>query len=316
MGQQTVVGMFDNATEAQRAVSELQSAGFSRESFDIATRPGGSNTSNVGSSYTSDTNRSNRGDSDHYNESGTAVEGAADAVGRGAEHTGSAIGNFFRDLFGTDGEEASRYTSVAERSCSIVTVHCDSRDQAERAADILDDAGAVDVDERATQYGYTGARSNAGYGQDVNSVEGEQSMKVMREDIQVGKREVEKGGARLRSRVIERPVEERVRLREEHVFIDRQPVDRAATDADFETFREGTIEMRERAEVPVVNKEARVVEEVRLGKEATEREETIRDTVRSTEVDVERLDESEADRTRTNRNPSSYDDDNNSGSRL
>ena len=47
--------------------------------------------------------------------------------------------------------------------------------------------------------------------------------------------------------------------------------------------------MRETAEVPVVSKEARVVEEVSLDKEITERQETIRDTVRNTEVDVEQI---------------------------
>jgi stress response protein YsnF len=48
--------------------------------------------------------------------------------------------------------------------------------------------------------------------------------------------------------------------------------------------------MRERGEVPVVNKEARVVEEISLNKEVTERDETIRDTVRDTEVDIDNLD--------------------------
>ena len=66
-------------------------------------------------------------------------------------------------------------------------------------------------------------------------------------------------------------------------------MNRPATEADFAAFKEGTVEMIETAEVPVVAKEARVVEEVSLGKEATERSETIRDTVRKTEVDVEQL---------------------------
>jgi stress response protein YsnF len=44
--------------------------------------------------------------------------------------------------------------------------------------------------------------------------------------------------------------------------------------------------MIERTEVPVVNKNARVVEEVSLGKDVNERSETINDTVRKTEVAV------------------------------
>ena len=96
---------------------------------------------------------------------------------------------------------------------------------------------------------------------------------------------------RLRSRIIERPVEESLRLREEHVRIDRHAVNRPATESDLATFREGEIEVRERAEVPDVNKQARVVEEINVRKEVEEREEVVRDTVRKTDVEVEKLDE-------------------------
>ena len=40
-------------------------------------------------------------------------------------------------------------------------------------------------------------------------------------------------------------------------------------------------------QVPVISKSARVVEEVVVGKKATDRTETVRDTLRRTEVDVE-----------------------------
>ena len=64
-------------------------------------------------------------------------------------------------------------------------------------------------------------------------------------------------------------------------------------------------EMRERSEVPVVNKEARVVEEIRLSKDVDEREETIRENVRHTEVDID----NDIDRGNTNRNSLNTDDD-------
>jgi stress response protein YsnF len=63
-------------------------------------------------------------------------------------------------------------------------------------------------------------------------------------------------------------------------------VDRPATEANLNSFDEKDIEMVERTEVPVVNKNARVVEEVSLGKDVNERSETINDTVRKTEVAV------------------------------
>ncbi|SAL89031.1 hypothetical protein AWB74_08871 [Caballeronia arvi] len=101
----------------------------------------------------------------------------------------------------------------------------------------------------------------------------------------VGKREVHTGGVRVYSRVTETPVSESVNLREERATIERRAVNRPATAADL---REGSVEIRETQEQPVVAKTARVVEEVVVGKEASTRTETVNDTVRSTEVDVER----------------------------
>jgi len=120
---------------------------------------------------------------------------------------------------------------------------------------------------------------------------------VVEEQLEVGKRRVQRGGVRVYTRMTERPVEEQVTLREEHARVERRPVDRAATDADLNTaFKEGTIEVQETAEQAVVQKTARVVEEVEVGKEVSERTETVNDTVRRTEVEVEDL---PASRTKT-----------------
>jgi stress response protein YsnF len=48
------------------------------------------------------------------------------------------------------------------------------------------------------------------------------------------------------------------------------------------------VEIRETAEEAVVAKSARVVEEVVVGKESSQRTEAVNDTVRGTEVEVER----------------------------
>ncbi|MBC7801386.1 MAG: YsnF/AvaK domain-containing protein [Gemmatimonadaceae bacterium] len=113
------------------------------------------------------------------------------------------------------------------------------------------------------------------------------TIKVMEERLRVGKREVAQGAVRIRSYVVERPVEEQVRLHEERISVERRPVDRAATDADSTAFQERTIEARATSEEAVISKETRVVEEIGLHKDATDRVETVRDTVRKTEVDVE-----------------------------
>lgn len=111
---------------------------------------------------------------------------------------------------------------------------------------------------------------------------------VLEENLVVGKREVERGGVRVYQRVVEELVSETVNLREEHVVVDRRPVDRAVTESDLRG-GDQTLEFTETAEQAVVGKVARVVEEVRVGKETSEHTETIHDTVRHTEIDVETI---------------------------
>jgi hypothetical protein len=60
-------------------------------------------------------------------------------------------------------------------------------------------------------------------------------------------------------------------------------------EGSFEPFREGVIELKEHSEVPVVSKEPRVVEEISVNKEVNEHKEKVKDSVRKTEVDVERF---------------------------
>ncbi|SFE73116.1 YsnF/AvaK domain-containing protein [Spirosoma endophyticum] len=293
MAQQTVVGFFDSSTEAQNAVDELVNEGFSRTNIDLSTN----NVSDTSSSDAYSTDSTLGIPDRHVNTSGTKTEEVVDDV----KDTGDSIGGFFKSLFGADDDddEYKKHTEVGRRS-TIVTVHAQSEDEAKQAADILDDNGAVDVDERATQYGYGSATarpdtitgSGDAYVGTTNpdlTADTDQTIKVIEENLEVGKREVETGGVRIRSRIIERPVEESLRLREERVTVQRTPVNRVATDADLNAFQEGQIELTEHAEVPVVSKTARVVEEISVGKEVNERVETIRDTVRSTNVDVENL---------------------------
>jgi len=299
MASMTVVGVFDNASEAQQAVEALVSDGFSRSNIDLSAAQTGSQSYNTGG-YNSGTGSSTMVPDRHQNTSGTAAEEVVDDT----KDVGDSIGDFFSSLFG-GGDDVDKYKRVASER-SVVTVHAQSDDEAERAADILDDNGAVDVDERAATYGSTTGSGLTGAGTAMgtslvdnttntanydrtNVVDGDQKIQVVEENLQVGKRQVETGGVRVRSRIVERPVEENLRLREERVVVQRNPVNRPATDADLTTFQEGEIELRETAERAVVSKTANVVEEISIGKEVNEREETIRDTVRKTEVDVENL---------------------------
>jgi uncharacterized protein (TIGR02271 family) len=121
----------------------------------------------------------------------------------------------------------------------------------------------------------------------AEAARGENAIPIIEEQLSVGKREVETGRVKLRSKIIEQPVEEHLRLREEHVHVERHAVNRPASEAELTGFKEGEIEIVEHAEVPIVNKEARVVEEVQIEKEIGEREEIVREKLRKTQVNVE-----------------------------
>ncbi len=272
---QTVIGIFEKGIDAQTAVQKLESNRIPSDHIDIANPGSQSQVSGSTSSQSQD-----------------------------------KVGGFFGSLFGSNKDEATKYSNVARKGW-VVTVHADSKQEAEQAAKMLDECGAVDVDEKNMQYssgtsttatGTTGATGHVtdqpGNINRTGDINRGQSIPIIEENMNVGKRQVETGGVRVRSRIVERPVEEHMRLREEHVNVQRNPVNRPATEKDFANFKEGSIEMTERAEVPIVNKEARVVEEVRLNKEQTQRDETVRGSVKKTEVDVNKM-----NKDRTNMRP-------------
>ncbi|WP_266205364.1 YsnF/AvaK domain-containing protein [Pontibacter kalidii] len=253
MKRQTVIGIFDYGVDAQMAAQQLEKAGIPSNKIDIAVH-GARDKSAASNTPQQPQNRDND----------------------------SRVGNFFNSLLGNR-DESAKYSQVAQNG-SIVTVHTSSEEESRKVSQILDKAGAIDVNERATQQGGGMASSTKG-----NWTGSSASIPVVEENLNVGKREVETGGVRLRSRIIERPVEENLRLREEHVNVERRPVNRPASERDLDTFKEGEKTMTEHAEIPMVNKEARVVEEVRLNKETTEHTEKIKDTVRKQDVEVDKL---------------------------
>jgi hypothetical protein len=191
---QTVIGFFDNASEAQRAVEQLQSRGFSRDRIDLSR----------GSGSTGHTSTTSGGITNPKDPNTVAVTDEGRTVDREGRNT-NRITDFFNSLFGgSDDDDAGRYSHVAQRADAIVTVHAHSNEEAERAADILDDAGAVDVDERAKQSGYTHTRSTEGLG-DRQSISGRRDA-----DLSTGSG----SSLRRRSRIIDRSIDEQRRLRD------------------------------------------------------------------------------------------------------
>ena len=287
--QHTLVAVFDNRTDAQSAMAKLLGSGFSTQEVRL-TETAGTSTGTSTSTSTAT----------------TADDGSIT----------SNIKHFFNDLFGADDDEPVRkYSDAVTRGSHVLTVTTLSEAEVERAADLIEAFGPVDIDEKSAQWGggaTSGAAMLSGAGaqqqsaltsqqsqsQQGASMSGSQqraaptegtAIPIIEEQLQVGKREVQRGGVRVFQRVVETPVNETVNLREEHVSVERRPVDQPASSADLAAFQEKSIELRETAEEAVVQKTARVVEEVIIGKEVTQREEQVSDTLRRTEVDVQQL---------------------------
>jgi uncharacterized protein (TIGR02271 family) len=315
--------MYDDFDTAQDAVEELVDAGFNRSDISIvANNASGTYTTTADHNMDTEEDAVTAGEGAGF---GAVVGGliglgamlipgigpviaagplaALLGAGVGAA-AGAATGGITAALVktGVSEEEAGYYAEGIRRGGALVTVS--ARDeQADRASEILDRHNPIDIDERSSYYQQTGYSGYDESAQPYSSAQiqrereqyrtvnaGEQAkVEVIEEELQVGKRDVERGGVRVRSYVTETPVREDVNLREEHVRVDRQPVDRPATSADFDTFEEGVIEVTERAEEPVVQKTARVVEEITVGKDVENRTETVEETVRRKDVDVENI---------------------------
>lgn len=83
--------------------------------------------------------------------------------------------------------------------------------------------------------------------------------------------------------LVETPLHDEVRLREEHANVERRSVDQPVRNAD-RAFEDRTVGMTETDEEAVVGKRARVVEEVVVRRDVEDRGAQIDDTVRRTEV--------------------------------
>jgi len=195
---------------------------------------------------------------------------------------------FWSSLFGG---EPDHDTTVYDRSVAsgshVVTVKV-SEAQIEQVTSILERHNPVDIDERAAGYGLGPATTTTKetLGTRASTFrEGDETVQLAEEQISVGKRLVNRGTTRIRRFVVETPVEESVTLHSERVSVERRPVtgDARVTDANF---TDRTIEVTETDEEAVVGKTARVREEVVIRKDASDRVETIRDTVRREDIEI------------------------------
>ena len=311
MASETIVAVYDTPAHAELAVADLRAAGvpehaiqhytgeqYGYGSYDAAHDgpAAGVGSSHVGSeTIGSQTYDPARDPTAHP--SGTAHTA-------GTTHTGERQEGLWSWLFGDERERShesaftheSAYNQSLRSGGTVVTVTVEQTD-AERVITILEEHRPTDIEEHAAQttsgtagYGAVSAATTAQsqtYGSSVTGTTGgntEEVIALSEESLQVGKREVDRGTTRVRRYVVERPVEEQVRLRDEKVSVFRRPVTNATVGAD--AFSDKTIDVRETAEEAVVGKSARVVEEVVVRKGVEERSETVRDTLRKEEVEI------------------------------
>jgi len=152
----------------------------------------------------------------------------------------------------------------------------------------IEDAGLVARDETYARTQDTKAYRAADADRDMAALRADRdgTIEVVEENLRVGKRDVSHGRVRVRSYVVEDAVSEDVNLRSERVEVERRVVDRPVASLD-DAFRDRTIELEETAEEAVVSKDARVKEEIDLKRLQENRTQTVSDTVRRTEVDIE-----------------------------
>jgi stress response protein YsnF len=258
----TITAFYDERSEADRAIEMLAEAGIPRSAFRLI---------------------ANKDD---------------DTTERTHESKGfwAMLGEFF-----LADDDRTTYAEGIRRGGYLLTVSGYPLDLHDRALDILDDEGSIDIDERSKAWeseGWSRSGSNEAFASSTYDRTGgtattssmkadnEEVIPVVEEKLRVGKRDVNNGRVRVRSYVTETPVSESISLRNENVEVTRRTVDRPLTGTE-NAFVDRTIEAEEHREEAVVSKDARVVEEISLNKTAEQREKTISDSVRKTEVEVE-----------------------------
>lgn len=357
---QTVVGLFDQFDDAQSAVNELESAGFTRDAISIvANDASGEHTKQHGGGDAKmDNNAAEKAGSGAVAGTATgagigllvglgalaipgigpilaagplaAALGIGGATVAGATALGAGLGAASGALTGPlvdagiPRPEAEMYNEGVRRGGTLVTVRTNDRQDAEEAADIMARYDVVDIDQRGESYrnsgwkyddaakpyttdevktyrsSYATERPIVGATTDTTrtmatadtttnrqNIDGEQVLPVIEENLQVDKRQVQGGTTRIRTFITERPIEEQVTLRDETIRVQRRAAQRDVAPGELDAFREQTFEVTETSEEAVVAKTARVIEEVVVGKDVQQRTETIRDTVRRQDVDVQ-----------------------------
>ena len=297
---ETVVGVFDDRAEAEKAVEELHRAGFRDSEIGYAAHgdemsEGGKNWQTAGP--------------------GEAGEGAAKgAVGGGiigailgalatglipgigpviaggllagilgGVAAGAAGGGLLGALVGSMGvpeEEACYYDDEFKGGRTLVTVKADGRYDEARA--ILQRLGAYDYEARGT--GTARPMPAAGGPADRES---DRTVRLREEELQARKEPVQTGQVEVGKEVVTEEKSVDVPVTREEVYVERHPVDRRPADQPIGEEMD-TVEVPVREEEVSVDKRPVVTEEVNVGKRTVQDTERVSDTVRREEARIER----------------------------
>jgi len=317
----TVVGVFTDHFQADRAINELRRAGFRDDQIGVA----GRHAEAVSTSAATETEEGSH--------AGTgALTGALAGAGLGGlvglgilagvipaigpviaggtlaallanAAGGAALGTLAGTLAGAGipEEEAKYYHNEFEQGRVIVTVRADGRSN--EATAILRNHGAYDMHSSgsststttgshvgSTVSGAVGSQAASAVGSRAGSVahsERDQSIKVREEELQAHKRPVETGEVTVRKEVTTEHKTMEVPVRREEVVVERHAVSGQHASA-------GDIKEGEEIRIPVmeekvdVQKRAVVKEEVNVGKRVVQDTERVGGEVRKEHVRVEK----------------------------
>jgi stress response protein YsnF len=206
-----------------------------------------------------------------------------------AEIAGLYEPGIWQRLFGRDLEhhEAAVLGRSLKEGSVIVSVRVPET-EASKVLGLLDTHQPVDMVDRAKAYDFKGATAGIATMTAASKLPGEELLRVAEEQIDLGKRIVEAGHTRVRRFVVDKPVEAKITLHEEHAEVIRRAISDPAYLKDID-WSEKTIDVTETAEEPVVNKTVRFTEEIVIRKQGSDSTRTVHDTVRSQQVEVDHL---------------------------
>ncbi len=281
----TVIGLFERTDEAQRAFAALVADGYARADLDILTNDDRDDVPKLERMHS----WVPEPDLDIYlagvREGGTIV--TANVGDSAVVRAASVLGSFNMVNIGKRAAQLARKaaptTAASPASKPVAAASSAAASVAKQASATV--AAALSVPPKQSPATAKAPPLDVAL---TDPAKNDNVLEVIEEDLAVGKAQVERGRMRIYNVVTEREVSANVTLKDETIRVQRRPVNRAI-EIDPDIFKSRSFEMVEMDEIAQVKKTARVVEEVAIGKDVTDKIETIKETLRRQDVQVEEI---------------------------